>query len=303
MVELAIRTELLVKDYGSTRAVDRLDLEVRRGEVFGFLGPNGSGKTTTIRLLLDLIRPTSGRAEVLGLDPQNNGVALRERIGYLPGDFLVEGRQSAVQLLTFLGNLRGGVAAARIEELAQRLDLDLDRKIRELSKGNRQKVGVIQAFMHEPELLVLDEPTSGLDPFLQHEFAALVRETTAAGRTVFLSSHVLSEVQEVADRVAVIREGALVTVEDVEDLLARSGRRVEILFDRPVDEREFFDVPGVSQVRAHGSSLHCRLEGRADDLVKRAALHTVVTLSVEQADLEDLFFGYYDRSGEVDDAD
>ena len=218
MTDTAIRTESLVKDYGKTRGLDGLDLEVQTGEVYGFLGPNGAGKSTTIRLLLDLIRPTSGRAEVLGLDPEASGVALRRRLGYLAGDFLVDGRQSGRELLTYLGRLRGGVPKTRIEGLAERLDLDLDRTIKGLSRGNRQKIGVVQAFMHDPELLILDEPTSGLDPFLQQEFAALAREVTAAGRTVFMSSHVMSEVQQTADRVGIIRDGKLVTVERVEDL-------------------------------------------------------------------------------------
>ena len=299
MADAAISTEGLIKDYGPTRALAGLDLEVRTGEVYGFLGPNGAGKTTTIRLLVDLIRPTSGRAVVLGLDPRNDGVALRRRIGYLPGDFVVYGHQTGVELLTYLGNLRGGVAAARIDELAQRLDLDLSLRIRTLSKGNRQKVGVAQAFMHDPELLVLDEPTSGLDPFLQHEFSALTQEACREGRTVFMSSHVMSEVQQTADRVGIIREGRLVAVESVEDLRERSMRKVEIRFEDPVRAQDFVGLPGVSDLRVEGSLLNCRLDGRADALVKEAARHTIVTLSVEEADLEELFFHYYDQSGEA----
>jgi ABC-2 type transport system ATP-binding protein len=214
MAEVAIGTQGLVKRYGRSRGLAGLDLEVQRGEVFGFLGPNGAGKTTTIRLLLDLIRPTEGRARVLGLDPRRDGVALRRRVGYLAGDFIVDGRQTGRELLRFLGNLRGGVPQARIDELAARLGLS--RKIKTLSRGNRQKLGVVQALMHTPELLILDEPTSGLDPFLQQEFAAMVREATDAGQTIFMSSHVMSEVQRTADRVGIIREGRLVTVDRVE---------------------------------------------------------------------------------------
>src|SRR5262245_2867881 len=169
MADVAIATERLVKRYGRERGLAGLDLEVHHGEVYGFLGPNGAGKTTTIRLLLDLIRPTSGRATVLGMDPRRDGVALRRRVGYLAGDFVVDGLQTGRELLTYLGNLRGGVARVSVDRLADRLDLDLSRRIRSLSKGNRQKLGVIQAFMHDPELLILDEPTSGLDPFLQQE--------------------------------------------------------------------------------------------------------------------------------------
>jgi len=294
MAEVAIRTEQLVKTYGRhSRGLAGLDLEVLTGEVYGFLGPNGAGKSTTIRLLLDLIRPTSGHLEVLGGDPRTDGVALRRRIGYLAGDFVVDGRQTGRELLTFLGNLRGGVPAGRIAELADRLGLDLDRKIRSLSKGNRQKVGVVQAFMHLPELLILDEPTSGLDPFLQQEFVAMVREAKARGATVFMSSHVMSEVQQTADRVGIIREGRLVTVERVEELRERAVRTVEIVFDAPVDAGEFTRVAGVSDVTVHGATLRCRLDGRADDLVKTAAAHTVVSLLSEEPDLEELFFSYY----------
>ncbi len=303
MAEAAVRTEGLTKYYGRTRGLDGLDLEVRTGEVYGFLGPNGAGKTTTIRLLLDLIRPTSGRATVLGLDPRTDGVALRGRVGYLAGDFTVDGRQTGAELLTYLGNLRGGVAPARIDDLALRLDLDLSRKIKTLSRGNRQKVGVVQAFMHDPELLILDEPTSGLDPFLQHEFAAMAREATAEGRTVFMSSHVMSEVQQIADRVGILREGRLVTVEGVEDLRERSMRSVEIRFEEPVSAEEFAGIAGVSDLQVEGPLLRCRLDGRADELVKAAARHTVVTLSAEEADLEELFFHHYDMSGEADRAE
>ncbi|MDH3754148.1 MAG: ABC transporter ATP-binding protein [Acidimicrobiia bacterium] len=299
MSDVAISTEGLVKDYGPTRGLAGLDLEVRTGEVYGFLGPNGAGKTTAIRLLLDLIRPTRGKAVVLGLDPRTDGVVLRRRIGYLPGDFAVDGRQTGAELLTYLGNLRGGVAAARIDELAQRLDLDLGLRIRTLSRGNRQKVGVIQAFMHEPDLLILDEPTSGLDPFLQHEFSDLAHEVSADGRTVFMSSHVMSEVQRTAHRVGMIRDGRLVTVERVEELRERSMRKVEIQFGGPVRAQSFVGLPGVTDLRVNGSVLRCRLDGRADALVKEAARHTVVTLSVEEADLEELFFHYYDQSDEA----
>jgi ABC-2 type transport system ATP-binding protein len=207
MAKPAISTHDLVKTYGrGSRGLAGLDLEVNTGEVYGFLGPNGAGKSTTIRILLDLIRPTGGSARVLGLDPRADGVELRRRVGYLAGDFVVDGRQTGRQLLEYLGNLRGGVSRDRITELAGRLDLDLDRRIKALSKGNRQKVGIVQAFMHTPELLILDEPTSGLDPFLQQEFVRLVREHAQRGATVFMSSHVMSEVQQTADRVGIIRD-------------------------------------------------------------------------------------------------
>ncbi len=293
MADLAIHTEQLTKTYGRRRGLAGLDLSVNTGEVYGFLGPNGAGKTTTIRILLDLIRPTSGRAELLGGDPRRDGVALRRHIGYLPGDFLVDGRQTVTELLTYLGNLRGGVPRARIAALAERLDLDLAMRIHSLSKGNRQKVAVVQAFMHDPELLILDEPTSGLDPLLQQTFLDLVREARTAGQTVFMSSHVMSEVQQTADRVGIVREGVLVAVERVEDLRERAVRRVEIHFEDPVAVEEFATLPGVSDVMVSGNVLRCRLDGRADPLVKAAAKHTVIGLISEEPDLEELFVTYY----------
>jgi ABC-2 type transport system ATP-binding protein len=295
----AITIEGLTKDYGRTRALDGLDLEVAAGEIYGFLGPNGAGKTTTIRLLLDLIRPTTGTATVLGLDPRRAGVELRRRVGYLAGDFVVDGRQTGLELLTYLGNLRGGVAPGRIAGLAERLDLDLTRRLGALSRGNRQKVGVVQAFMHDPELLVLDEPTSGLDPFLQQQFAALARAAIERGGTVFMSSHVMSEVQHTADRVGIIRDGRLIAVERVEDLREHATRTVEIRFEGPADADRFAAVEGVSGVWTDGSLLRCRLDGRADALVKEAARHTVISVSVEEPDLEELFFRYYDHGDDA----
>jgi ABC-2 type transport system ATP-binding protein len=292
---VALRTEGLTKDYGRGRhrALDGLDLEVRAGEVYGFLGPNGAGKTTTIRLLLDLLRPTAGRVEVLGRDPRRDGVEVRRRIGYLPGDLPLRGRDSAGDLLTFLGHLRGGVPAARVRALADRFELDLRRPVRELSKGNRQKVGIVQAFAHDPELLILDEPTSGLDPLQQQEFLRLVREARAAGRTVFMSSHVLGEVQEVADRAAVLRAGRLVAVEDVDTLRARAVHEVELHFDAPVPAAAFADLPDVRDVSVDGATVRAVVEGRADALVKAAARFTVLTVRSHEPDLEDAFLAYY----------
>jgi ABC-2 type transport system ATP-binding protein len=296
-----IRTERLAKMYGSRRGLDGLDLEVKASEIYGFLGPNGSGKTTTIRILLDLIRPSAGQARVLGESPRDGGPALRRRLGYLAGDFTVDGGQSSRELLTHLAHLRGGVAEQRIELLADRLDLDLGIRIRSLSKGNRQKVGLVQAFMHEPELLILDEPTSGLDPMLQQTFLDLVRAAKASGQTVFMSSHVLSEVQQTADRVGIIRDGAMVAVESVDALRRRAVRRVEIHFDEPVRPDAFIGLENVLDVVADGAVLRCRLAGRADALVKMAARYPVESLVIEEPDLEELFFTYY-QATEASDA-
>jgi len=290
---VAIRTEALTKYYGKQRGLDGLDLEVQPGEIYGFLGPNGAGKTTTIRLLLDVLRPNRGRAEVLGLDPRAEGVELRKRVGYLPGDFVVNGRQTSRQLFKHLGALRGGVDGRYLDRLTERLGLDPTIIIRSLSKGNRQKVGLVQAFMHRPELLILDEPTSGLDPILQREFQAMAKEATAEGRTVFMSSHVLSEVQEVADRACIIRDGRLVAVDRVETLRERSIRRVEIVFDEPVPAQTFAHIEGVENVTVEGSTLTCQLRGRADEFVKAVARFSVASLLAEEQDLEEMFFAYY----------
>jgi ABC-2 type transport system ATP-binding protein len=296
MADTAIQTDGLIKTYGrGNRGLAGLDLEVKTGEVYGYLGPNGAGKSTTIRILLDLIRPTAGSVRVLGLDPRADGVEVRRRVGYLAGDFIVDGRQTGRQLLTYLGNLRGGVAAARIDELADRLGLDLDRQIKGLSRGNRQKVGIVQAFMHEPELLILDEPTTGLDPFLQQEFVRLVQAAKRRGATVFMSSHVMSEVQQTADRVGIIRDGALVTVESVESLRERAVRGVTITFDGAFDRSAFERLPGFSDVSVTGPTVRGRLAGHADELVKAASRYTVVDLLCEEPDLEEIFFHFYAR--------
>jgi ABC-2 type transport system ATP-binding protein len=296
----AIQTDALVKTYGSVRALDGLDLDVRAGEIFGFLGPNGAGKTTTIRLLVDLIRPDRGSVTVLGLDPRSNGVALRARVGYLAGDFVVDGRQTAGELLTYVAHVRGGIDPARIDALVQRLDLDPSRKIKTLSRGNRQKVGVIQAFMGDPELLILDEPTSGLDPLLQREFEVMAKQASAEGRTVFMSSHIMGEVQRLADRVGMVHEGRLTSVVGVDELRRAASRKVEVVFADAVRADEFADVPGVSNLSVDGHTLTCRLDGVADDLIQAIARYRVVTLTAEEPDIEELFFERYASPGAQD---
>lgn len=289
----AIRTRGLVKDYGRTRALHGLDLEVAVGEVFGFLGPNGAGKSTTIRLLLDLLRPTAGTVEVLGEDPAVGGPALRARLGYLPGELALPPRTTAGEYLRHLAALRGERGAARITGLADRFALDLSRDMRALSKGNKQKVGLVQAFMHDPELLVLDEPTSGLDPLLQHEFRRLAREAADGGATVFLSSHVLQEVEEVAGRVAIIRAGVVVDVDDVATLRRRAGQRVVLQLDEPVDPAEVADVPGITDVVVEGPTVTCLLHGEPTALLRVAARHRVLRWQAEDRELEDLFMDFY----------
>jgi len=290
---VVIEARGLVKDYGRVRALNGLELEVRQGEVYGFIGPNGAGKSTTIRVLMDLLRPTSGEARVFGVAPAAGGPGLRARIGYLPGELAMEGRSSAGEHLHHLASLRGGRGRDAIDVLAERFRLDLGRPLRTLSKGNKQKVGVIQAFMHEPELLILDEPTSGLDPLLQHEFLTLVRERSAQGATVFMSSHVLREVESVADRVAVIRDGVTIDVDAVEGLRRRAGQRVSLRFANPPDAEAAAALPHVDGVSVDGDTLHCLLHGEPDALLKWAAQQHVLTWSARDRDLEDLFLDVY----------
>jgi ABC-2 type transport system ATP-binding protein len=297
VTDVVIRAEGLVKDYGDVRALAGVDLEVRRGEVFGFLGPNGAGKSTTIRVLLDLLRPDGGRAEVLGVRPQDGGAALRARIGYLPGELAMAGRRTAGELLAHLARLRGGAGTDRIEPLARRFGLDLDRPIRGLSKGNKQKVGVVQAFMHDPELLILDEPTSGLDPLLQQEFLALTTEANEGGATVLMSSHVLSEVEQVAGRVAIIRAGVIVDLDDVTTLRHHAGQQVELRFADAVAAEEFTALEGIEDVTVGSEDgaavLRCLLRGEPDALLKAAARHRVLRWSAQDRELEDLFMDFY----------
>ncbi|WP_327105855.1 ABC transporter ATP-binding protein [Nonomuraea glycinis] len=294
-----VQAEGLTKYYGKRRGLEDLTLEIQPGEVFGYLGPNGAGKTTTIRLLLDVIRPTRGHVRVLGGGSRE--AAVRGRIGYLPGELALEGRERARDYLEFLGRVRGGVPRARVDALAERLNADLSVPMRKLSKGNKQKIGLIQAFMHEPELLILDEPTGGLDPLVQQEFLAMVREVRIAGRTVLMSSHVLAEVEHVSDRVGIVREGRLIAVENVAALREKAVRRVELHFDAPVPAEEFAGLPGVRDLRVTGAAVRCTIDGRPDALIKAAARHTVVHLVSAEPDLEEIFLTYYSDEERHDD--
>jgi len=294
----AISARGLSKEYGTERGLFELDLEVQRGEVFGFLGPNGAGKSTTMRLLLDLIKPTAGSARVLGLDTMADSVEIRRRVGFLPGDLAMYPKLTGRAVLDYLADLRGGVEARVRDSLAERFDADLDRPIRELSTGNRQKLGLIQAFMHEPELLILDEPIAGLDPLVQRSFHALLGEVSAQGRTVFLSSHTLSEVERVTHRVAILRRGRLVVVDSLENLRRVAIQRMEIEFAGPVGVEEFRALPGVTAASAHGTTLAIAFAGSADAVVKTAAAHEVLAIHPREDDLEEIFLRYYASEGE-----
>ena len=294
-----IATSGLSKDYGSGRGLFGLDLEVLQGEVFGFLGPNGAGKSTTMRLLLDLIRPTSGSAQLLGLDTINDSLAIRRRVGFLPGDFALYPKLTGRAMLDYLAQLRGGVDPHVRDSLVERFGADIDRPIRQLSTGNRQKLGLVQAFMHEPELLILDEPIAGLDPLVQQSFHALLGEVSGQGRTVFLSSHTLSEVERVTDRLAILREGRLVVVDSLENLRKVAVQRLEIEFAQPVDVGEFRTLPGVTEVHAEGLVVTVGFEGSADAVVKAAAKHEVLAIRPREEDLEDIFLNYYKAEGDA----
>ena len=290
----AVLTKGLTKRYRERVGIDQLDLEVQPGEVFGFIGPNGAGKTTTIRLLLDLLHPTSGSAQVFGLDTRRNSVAIRRMVGYLPGDFGLDTRLTGRQLLTYFGRLRGMSDLGKAPELAKRIGLDLDLHMGRMSRGNRQKVGLVQALYHEPQLLILDEPTTGLDPLVQDTFLQILVEAKDAGRTIFLSSHILSEVERVCDRVAIVRKGKLATLETTETLLEKTRKRVTMLFAEPVDASVFKKLPGVSELQVQGRAITLRLDDGVDAVVKEAARHSLVDMNMAHPTLDEVFMGYYE---------
>ena len=289
----AIALEQLTKSYGTNRGIVELDLVVQPGEVFGFLGPNGAGKTTTIRTMLDLIRPTSGKASVFGIGSSADPVAIHRRVGYIPGEFTLYDRLTGSQTLEYFANLRGGVDAAYQGQLVERLELDTKRRFREYSKGNKQKVGVIVALQHRPELLVLDEPTSGLDPLVQQTFFAILREAVRDGSTVFLSSHILSEVEKSCDRVAIIREGRLVKVDTVEGLRDMAHHQVELRFAAPVSAAEFSSLPGVSDLVADDHVIRMRVAGTITPVVRAAANHELIDFVSREPSLEETFLAQY----------
>ncbi len=297
MTRPAIEAHGLTKDYGSGHGVFDLDLEIRPGEIFGFLGPNGSGKTTTMRMLVGLSRPTAGDARVLGLDIQRQSLELRRRVGFLAGDFGLYPKLTGRTMLDYVARLHGGVDPAQITALAERFDAQLDRPVEDLSTGNRQKIGLVQAFMHEPELLILDEPIAGLDPLVQKHFHELLAEVRADGRTVFLSSHTLSEVDRVADRIAILRAGRLVVVDTLAHLRSIAVRRLDIEFAAPPPIDDFRALAGVRQVELTGDTLRVAFEGSADALVKAAARHAVVEIRSREDDLEEIFLSYFQDAG------
>lgn len=294
--EIALMARGLTKSYGSVRALRGVDLEVRRGEIFGYLGPNGAGKTTTTRCLLDLIRPDGGEVRVLGIDPQADPVAVRARTGYVPGEMQINPNMTVEGALRYFNALRGNkVDWAFVRQLAERLKLSFERTIRNLSHGNKQKVGVVQALMHRPELLLLDEPTQGLDPLMQREVYRLLREAQADGTTIFFSSHIMGEVEELAERVAIIRDGVIVEVSETASLVNRALRRARIRFREEVELGPLVDVPGVKVLARDGDeSVLLQVEGEMDDLIKALGAFPVSSFETERPSLEEIFLAYYE---------
>ncbi|WP_044443963.1 ABC transporter ATP-binding protein [Agreia bicolorata] len=301
-----IEARSLTKRFGRHSAPEGIDLSIGAGSVFGLIGPNGAGKTTAMRLMVDVIRPTSGTLRILGGDPRSAGPSLRARIGYLPGELRLESRITGRAMLNHFAEISGPVASGTINDLADRLHLELDRPVRTLSKGNKQKLGLVQAFMHRPPLLILDEPTSGLDPLVQQEFLAMVREARNDGQTVFLSSHVLSEIQQAADEVALLRAGRIITVSTVDELRAAAVRHVRARFASTTPDAVRSSVAGVaslSSLEVAGAqdvtTLTATVSGEIDAFVKAIARFTIVDLVVEEPDLEESVLTLYE-TGETD---
>ena len=293
-----IETDGLTKLYGKARGIESVTFAVEAGEVFGFLGPNGAGKTTTIRTLLDLLHPTRGSARLFGLDSHRDSVAIRARLGNLPGDFGYGRGASGRQALRLLAKLRGMDGLGRAEQLATRFRADLDRPLGQLSRGNRQKVGLILAAFHEPELLILDEPTSGLDPLMQEEFLALVAEERERGCTVFVSSHELDEVERICDRVGIVRDGRLIAVERMADLLGKAQRTVTVRLAEDGGLPELASLPSVSELEVEDGRASFKVAGELDPIVKALATHHVLDLEAAHPTLEEVFLDYYREEGE-----
>jgi ABC-2 type transport system ATP-binding protein len=291
--EPVIVIDNLYKSYGAVQAVKGISMSVELGEIFGFLGPNGAGKTTTIRCMLDVIRPTSGTIRVLGLDVQQDTLELHQHIGYLPGDVRLPGQMTGKQVINYFSRLQGREPVL-LKELVARFDVETKRPLKGYSKGMRQKIGIVLAFMCDPDILILDEPTSGLDPLLQKTFNEFLLEEQARGKTIFMSSHIMSDVEKVCHRVAVIRRGELVTVEAVEALREKAGQRVIVEFGDPITMEELAHIPGVSNVTQSNHAYHMNVSGTMDPMIKAFSRHEVVRLQAEEAPLEEVFLKFYE---------
>lgn len=294
MHEPTIVIDNITKSYGKVQAVRGISMTVERGEIFGFLGPNGAGKTTTIRCMLDVLRPTTGKIRVLGLDAQRDTHALHQRIGYLPGDVRLPGRMTGKQIINYFAKLQGREPVL-LNTLLERFEVEIKRPLKGYSKGMRQKIGIVLAFMCDPDVLILDEPTSGLDPLLQRVFNEFLLEEQARGKTIFMSSHIMSDVEKVCQRVAVIRHGELVTVETVEAMREKAGQQVTVEFGDPVSEQDLARIPGVSMLGQTNGSYHFTISGSMDPLIKALSQHKVVRLQAQEAPLEEVFLKFYEE--------
>jgi ABC-2 type transport system ATP-binding protein len=294
-MDTVIQTIDLTKFYGKNRGIKNVSITVNKGDIFGFLGPNGAGKSTTIRTIMDFIRPTGGHASVFGLDCQKDSVAIRKRIGYIPGDFGLYGNMTGWKFLEYFGKVRGGYDATTAKEYARRMDIRLDRKMKEYSRGMRQKVAIIQAFMNNPDLIIMDEPTNGLDPLVQQSFMEMLRENADRGTTFFMSSHVLSEVEKACNRVAIIKEGSIVAEEKVEELRQKSGKVLEVKFARPLT-KEIFYMPGISNVTRVNGFYRMNVTGNMEELLKEISAYELADINIHQMTLEDIFMHYYEEA-------
>lgn len=291
-----IKTENLTKFYGKNKGIEDLSLEVLSGEIFGFLGPNGAGKSTTIKILLNFIKPTSGSASIFGFNPLTEIVKINREIGYLPGEVHMYEQLSGEAHLKFQAELRDNVKWNFVEELGKRLQANFKKPIKALSHGNKQKIALIGALMHRPKLLILDEPTTGLDPLIQQEFYKIIDEANDAGTTIFVSSHILPEVERICDRVAIIRDGKLVITEEIESLKKRAERPIEVYFKTRPKKEDFEKIAGVTQLIIEGNKVSCTIKGSYDTFIKTIAKYEVINVITQEPNLEKIFLGYY--SGE-----
>jgi ABC-2 type transport system ATP-binding protein len=294
-MENIIQTQNLTKSYGKSRGIKDVNITVRKGDIFGFLGPNGAGKSTTIPTLLDFIRPSSGSATIFGLDCQKDTVQIKKRVGYIPGDFGLFGHMTGWKYLEYFGKVRGGYDAEATKALAHRLDIKPDRKMKEYSRGMRQKMAIIQAFMNDPDLIIMDEPTTGLDPLVQQTFMDMVQEKAREGTTIFMSSHVLSEVEKVCNRVAIIKEGQIATEEKVEDLRKKSGNVLQVRFAEEVNQ-EVFKIPGVVNPTRLNGYYKMTVTANMETVLAEIARHKVADISIHQMTLEEIFMHYYEEA-------
>lgn len=290
---VVIETIGLTKYFGKFKAIDNLNFTVKKGEIFGYLGPNGAGKTTTIRSILNFIQPSKGEARVFGMDSSKFSMQILKKIGYLPGELHLYNNLSGKDLLKYLGNLHRKYNKALVEDLASRLNVDLNKKIKALSHGDKQKLGIINAFMGEADLLILDEPTSGLDPLVQSDFNQMLLEAKKKGKTIFISSHILPEVERICDRVAIIREGKLIVTEEIETLKTKAIRPLSVTFEVAPKAEDFKSATGVKDVKSDGKVLHCSVVGTLDSFIKDIAKYKVVNIVTEEPNLEEIFMSYY----------